>query len=99
PAVTADGLAFAGPSDGVTLHPAAPGSADFLPQTAFPVVAPVRIDHPQEWGGILGCLQDNGPTKRGFVLGFNRTNFVFGLATQGGHGRLTYLAGRTAYRP
>ncbi len=98
PTLSPDGLVFSGPADGVTLHPAAPADAAILPKAAFTIVAQVRIDQPQEWGGILGCFQDNGPTKRGFVLGFDKSSFFLGLASVGGNERMTYLSGKTAYR-
>src|SRR5439155_11617313 len=94
-------LEFAGPDDGVVIRDRVTPDADFLPKEAFTVVAWVRIDEPTEWGGILGCFQDNGPAEYGFILGFNKTAFYLGLSTKGaddGDGKLTYLAGKTAYQ-
>jgi predicted phosphodiesterase len=89
-------LEFTTPSDGVLVKDRAPAGAAYLPREAFSLVAWVRVDEPAEWGGIISCLQDNGPNEFGFILGYNRTAFTFGLATQPTK-KLTYLAGRTPY--
>ena len=41
-------------------------------------------------------MQDNGPNESGFILGHNRTEFFFGLATKPTK-KLTYLTGKTKY--
>lgn len=87
---------LAGPDAGAVVRDAVPADAPFLPRDALSVVAWVRVDEPAEWGGILGCFQDNGPAEAGFVLGFNKTVFTFGLAAAGTD-KLTYLAGTTGY--
>jgi predicted phosphodiesterase len=92
-------LELAEPNDGVMIQPALSGGTTWLPQRAFTIAAWVRIDARQEWGGILSCFQDNGTHERGVVLGFDRTNFFFGLATAGGQGQMTYLRGKTSYEP
>ena len=54
----------------------------------------------QEWGGILGVIQDNGGAEKGWVLGYNEHHFTFALASDGaddGDGLMTYLAGKTRY--
>ncbi len=71
-----------------------------LPTRAFTVSAVVSVDRPQRWGGIVGMFQDNGGAERGWILGYNHRHFTIGLSTQGaddGNGRMTYLAGETAY--
>lgn len=102
-----------GPADrggGVVLNGAAdvfalgsPGEAGIgMPEEAFSVAAWVAIERPHRWGGIVGCVQDNGEAERGFVLGYGEETFSFGLATEGaddGDGRLTYLSGKTAFVP
>jgi predicted phosphodiesterase len=95
-------LELTGPSDGVLIQENVSAAAPFLPKTALTVVAWVRIDQPTDWGGILGCFQDNRPAGFGFVLGYNKTSFQFGLATEGAKasaGKMTYLAGQTNYEP
>ncbi|MCA9200301.1 MAG: PQQ-binding-like beta-propeller repeat protein, partial [Planctomycetales bacterium] len=42
-----------------------------LPQRQFTAEAWVRIDEPLTWGGIIGCLQDNGDFERGWLLGYS----------------------------
>ncbi|HJZ53367.1 MAG TPA: LamG domain-containing protein, partial [Gemmataceae bacterium] len=76
-------LEFAGPDDGVVVQEKVTPDAEFLPKQALSVVAWVRIDEGTEWGGILGCFQDNGPAESGFILGYNKTSFYFCLATKG----------------
>ncbi|HEX4607951.1 MAG TPA: hypothetical protein VH092_07085, partial [Urbifossiella sp.] len=76
-------LELDGPDDGVLIHPAVTPAADFLPKTALTAVAWVRVDEPAEWGGVVGCFQDNGPKEAGFVLGYTKAGFLFGLASHG----------------
>jgi predicted phosphodiesterase len=95
-------LEFADPNDGVMIQDQVTPTAAFLPRDALSVVAWVRIDQPTEWGGIIGCFQDNRPAGYGFVLGYNKTAFQFGLASQGannGNGKITYVVGQTKYQP
>ncbi len=95
-------LELANPVDGVMLQERVTPTAAFLPKDALSAVAWVRIDQPTEWGGIIGCFQDNKPAGYGFVLGYNKTTFQFGLASQGassGNGKITYLIGQAKYEP
>lgn len=89
-------LHLTGPDDGVMIKPAAPADASYLPEDALSVVAWVRIDEPVEWGGFLGCFQDNGLSEFGFVAGFNKTKFLFGLTTTATK-KMTYLESKTEY--
>ncbi len=94
-------LEFAGPEDGIVVKEKVAADAAFLPEEALSLVAWVRIDEGTEWGGIIGCLQDNGNAEAGFLLGYNKTGFTFALASKGvddGDGKMTYLAGKTEYR-
>ena len=52
-----------------------PPDAEFLPKEALSLVAWVRVDEPAEWGGIIGCMQDNGLNEFGFILGYNQHRF------------------------
>ena len=85
PTVVTDGpsphLRLNGPDDGVLVKDRITPETAFLPKDALSVVAWVRIDEPTEWGAFLGCFQDNGPVKNGFVVGFNKRAFFFGLST------------------
>ncbi len=74
--------------------PIAIGSKDKLPVKEFTVGAWVSIEEPRRWGGIIGCVQDDADVEYGWVLGYNETQFTFGLSTTGaddGDGLLTYL--------
>ncbi len=95
-------IQFDAPADYVVVKKDVRPGDPVLPKKAFSVTAWVRIDDPTEWGGIFGCIQDNGPKEAGFLLGFDREKFLFGLATKGaddGDGKLTYLKGKTSYEP
>lgn len=93
---------FANPGDYVLVKRDVRAGDPLLPKRAFSVVAWVRVDDPTEWGGVFGCIQDNGPKEKGFLLGFDREAFTFALATTGaddGDGLLTYLKGKAKYEP
>ncbi|MEE2819609.1 MAG: LamG-like jellyroll fold domain-containing protein [Planctomycetota bacterium] len=69
-------------------------SKEFLPSEGFTVSAWVAIEEQKRWGGIIGCVQDDAEEEYGWVLGYNQTQFTFGLSTVGaddGDGHLTYL--------
>jgi hypothetical protein len=73
---------------------------DTLPTGAFSVAAWVSVNTPQRWGGLIGVLQDDASDERGWILGYDDTNFTFGLSTVGaddGNGKLTYLKGEQPY--
>ncbi len=89
-------LEFATPADAILVKDRTPAEAEFLPQDALSLVAWVRVDEPTEWGGIIGCLRDNGPNEAGFILGYNRSGFYFGLATRQTQ-KLTYLTSPIDY--
>ncbi|MBT8484892.1 MAG: metallophosphoesterase [Phycisphaerales bacterium] len=66
-----------------------------LPARAFTVGAWVSIDRPLRWGGIIGCVRDDGDLEKGWVLGYDEQRFTIALSTEGaddGNGHLTYLA-------
>ncbi len=89
-------LELAGPGDGVLVRDRVTPDAEFLPKEALSLVAWVRIDESAEWGGIVGCMQDNGPNEFGFILGYNKDAFYLGVATKQVK-KLTYLNGKTKY--
>lgn len=68
-----------------------------LPQQAITVEAWVRIDQPQQWGGIAGAIQDNGSFERGWLLGYRDARFCFAMAGQEGNGRLSYLTAKESF--
>ncbi len=70
-----------------------------LPVRLITVEAVVRVDKPVKWGGIAGLIQDNGDYEKGWLLGYNETQFLFAVAGEKGNKRLSYMAARRAYQP
>ncbi len=73
---------------------------DTLPTKDFTVSAWVSITKPEEWGSIIGVVQDNAEFEKGWLVGYDQNNFYFGLSTKGaddGDGAMTYLKGQTKY--
>lgn len=68
--------------------------AKSLPKNKLTAEAWVAVNSPAEWGGIVGCLQDNGDFEKGWVLGYNNDRFNFALSTSGD---LTYLNASAPY--
>jgi acid phosphatase type 7 len=89
-------LELNGLEDGVLLRPVAKGVG--LPTEAITLASWVRVDVPLEWGGIVGYMQDNGSFERGWVLGFDKSNFFLGL-TSSTKQSMTYLRGKMKYEP
>ncbi len=69
-----------------------------LPRREFSVEAWVRVDEPMAWGGIVGCVRDNGSDEQGWLLGFRDDKFCFGLSTEQG-GALTYISANHPFTP
>lgn len=82
---------------GVQLAERYTDATEFLPKEAMTVAAWVSVDRPQQWGGLLGVIQDNGDSEFGWLLGYNQSTFTFALRSQNGSGQLTYLQGKTKY--
>lgn len=78
-------------------------AADFraarMPSEALSVEAWVRVDVPQNWGGILGVAQDNGEYEKGWMLGFRGRRFGFAVNGTGGEDRLTWLLAPDEFTP
>lgn len=70
-----------------------------LPKEAMTAEAWVRIDQPQPWGGIIGCVQDNGDDEHGWILGFVESRLAFGLRAKGGDDRITYVKSQSDFVP
>jgi len=64
--------------------------ADKLPAGPITMEAWVRVDKPAAWGGIVGCILDNGATEHGWLLGYRNEKFTVGIAGDGEG--LTYLS-------
>lgn len=69
----------------------------YLPTEHMTVSMVISIDQPQQWGGLVGVVQDNGEDESGWIVGYNDEVFTFALRGTEGTGRLTYLAGKTKY--
>jgi len=69
------------------------GTDTHLPKQASSFEAWVCIDGLQEWGGIVGAIQDNGDYERGWLLGYRNATFCFALASANKK-RLTYLTAK-----
>lgn len=70
-----------------------------VPEEKFACAAWVRVDQPQEWGGIVGVIQDDGAVERGWLLGYRKDRFSVALATEQGPDRLTYVVGKQPFEP
>ena len=92
-----EALRLDGKSDSVLI--AADHKQAALPTGAMTAEAWVRVDKPQEWGGIVGAVQDNGSYERGWLLGFRNAHFTFALAAKSGAGSLGYLNAKTPFKP
>ena len=87
-------------TDFLLIDDASPRSSALLPKREMTVSAWLSVAVPREWGGVLGCIQDNDDEEMGWVLGYNNRRFTFGIATEGaddGNGDMTYLESRTPY--
>lgn len=69
----------------------------YLPEESLTISAVVSVDRPEEWGGLLGVIQDNGSSEFGWLLGYNQSTFTFALRGKEGPDKLTYLEGKTKY--
>lgn len=74
--------------------------SEYLPKRELTISAVVAVDAPQQYGGIIGVVQDNGGSEAGWILGYNESVFTFALASEGandGNGNMNYLAGSTRW--
>ncbi|MFN7022748.1 MAG: LamG domain-containing protein, partial [Phycisphaerales bacterium] len=98
----AEGARFDGMGDWLEVREDIAVSREGLPEREFTAAAWVCVTRPTEYGGIIGCLQDNGGFEKGWVLGYSTKSFYLGLSTSGaddGDGKMTYLNGRTRLEP
>ncbi len=101
PDSSGDSLIFEGRNAQTILAKNKQEALPFLPKRAMTISAWFSIDTPQDWGGILGFLQDNGDHEKGWTLGYDQSNFYFALATTGvddGDGFMTYFKSKTKYK-
>lgn len=95
-----EAMMFDGTNDRIILADDLSTVRKYLPSKFMTVAAWVSVNTPQSWGGIIGCLQDNGDAEQGWTLGYDQSVFYFALASQGaddGDGKMTYLKGKTQY--
>jgi hypothetical protein len=91
-----DGHGVLGGGSWVVVAEDAAGHRELGSRGPFSVAARIAIDARQDWGGIAGALQDNGPAEQGWLLGFDRERFFFALSSSGAaddDGTMTYLRG------
>ena len=69
-----------------------------FPKREITAEAWVSVSKPENWGGLVGILQDNGNYEKGWLLGYISNKFTFGVQGTGGKGELTYLRSKTSFR-
>ncbi|MBT5909373.1 MAG: hypothetical protein HOH25_06210, partial [Opitutae bacterium] len=67
---------------------------DQLPSERVTADAWVSLDAGTRWGSIVGFYQDNGSYEKGWLLGYNDTNFVFSVSTAS---KLHTITSKTAF--
>jgi len=75
---------------------------DILPQREITVSGWVSQEESQEWGGLLGYLQDNADYEKGWLLGSRKGQACLAISSKDrddGDGNLTYLAGGETMKP
>ncbi len=80
-----DALSFDGKTNAIVID-AKDGD---LPTNEFSAEAWVAPRSGGAWGGVMGCIQDNGDFERGWVLGYKDSKWCFAVSTGK---KLTYLA-------
>lgn len=87
-------------TDGFIIRDQASGSDLGLPKKDMSIAAWVRIDQGASYGGILGCMQDNGHYEKGWLLGYDQERFSFALSSMGaddGDGKLSLIRSKTPF--
>lgn len=78
------------------------GLKDLLPQRELTVCGWISQEEVQEWGGLLGFLQDNAEYEKGWLLGSRRGQVCLAISSKGkddGDGDMTYLYGGEELKP
>ncbi len=70
-----------------------------VPRESLTIIATVRIDRAQAWGGLLSVAQDNGSYEKGWMLGFRNNQFGLAVNCAGGPDRLTWTLAREGFTP
>ena len=67
-----------------------------LPKKDMTVSTWVKLNAALTWGGFVGCIQDNGGTEFGWLLGTRGQQFSIALSSTS-TGALTYLTDPDQY--
>ncbi len=70
-----------------------------LPKEQVSAEAWVNVRKAQEWGGLVGSIQDDGDKEWGWLLGFRGSKFCFALRGTEGTGRLDYMTAKGDFKP
>ncbi len=73
-----------------------PAASEGLPLIQMTVSGWVNVAAADNWGGFIGCLQDNGGYERGWVLGTRAQRFSFALVAANTN-TMTYLIDTANY--
>jgi acid phosphatase type 7 len=76
------------------------GSRKFLPKRNLTATVWASIHKRQQYGGLVGALEDNGSYEKGWSLGYDDEHFTFTLCSKGkddGNGQLTVIKSKTKY--
>lgn len=63
-----------------------------LPRESFTAEALVRVDKPNDWGALVGSIQDNGSYERGWILGYKNNTPLLALCA-GTSEKVLYMMG------
>ena len=89
-----EGFRLNGTTDCIYLSDNGPADMAGLPVREFTVAAWVSLEQTTDIGSIIGCCEGNTAAESGWVLGYSKDAFTFGLATKDateGKGKLKYI--------
>tara|TARA_Y100001934_G_scaffold16216_1_gene19489 strand:+ start:6101 stop:8932 length:2832 start_codon:yes stop_codon:yes gene_type:complete len=69
-------------------------TAEQLPNKNLTAEAWVSLDSGAQWGAIAGYYQDNGSYEKGWLLGYNKTNFLLSVSSES---KLHTITSRTPF--
>ena len=88
------GLMLNGASDGFILADSPDAAKAFLPKREMSVAAWVMLHETANDGGIIALAQDNMDYEKGWILGYDKQQFSFALASTAaddGNGKMTFV--------
>jgi hypothetical protein len=65
-----------------------------LPSLSITAEAWISVESGTRWGSIVGYYQDNGSYEKGWLLGYNDTNFLLSVSTAS---KLQTITSRTVF--